>query len=268
MNTLLIGPPGSGKTTAAVTACIANPPGVLIDVDLKAMDMVNIRPFIEEGIVDIIAIPDRLVGDRLSERALHPDKPPKMQPTGYVTTVDILNDIVDGEEKYAKYNTFILDSLTRLTEHLTRLLIYHRGQGKFGKKVDDDMNWPSWGSYLSNLEEVFNVLCNSGRNFICTAHQKTITEKQAAMVGQQVVESEIISCYRPLIAGQMRDKLTGYFNEAYYMVTKDKASGTQYFFLTRGSKYDARTSLELDTLVKADLAPIMKQIKVSQKGGK
>jgi hypothetical protein len=260
MNFLLIGKPGSGKTTAAAQACLANPPGILIDVDGKANDMVNIRPLIRDGIVDVIHIKDRLVNDRLSARALNPDKPPKTQPTGYVTTIDILNDIIDGEKEYEKYNIFILDSLTRLCEHLTRLLIYHRGQGKFGKKVDDDMNWPAWGSYKANLEEAFTLLCASDKTFICTAHEKTMTKTTTTMIGQQVVESEEIVGFRPLIEGQMREKLAGYFNECYYMEPKTmKGKPTQYRFRTVGSKYDARTSMDLPELVDADMEKILKK---------
>jgi hypothetical protein len=259
MNFLLVGPPGSGKTTAACSACLADPPGVLIDVDGKASQMVNLHPLIKSGALDVIRISDKLVRERFSDRALNPDKPPKQQPMGYVNTVDILNDIIDQTDPYKKYKVFILDSLTRLTEHLTRLLIYHRGQGKFGKKMEDDMNWPSWGSYKANLEELFYAICDSDKHFICTVHQKEMSETSATMVGSQVVESTIIKGYRPLIDGQMREKLAGYFNECYYMEVKDKKAGSEYYFRTRGAKYDARTSLKLDELVPADLSPIIKQ---------
>ncbi len=262
MNFLLIGRPGTGKTTAACSAAIADPPGLLIDIDKKADQMVNLKPLIKKGIIKVIPVNDKLVTDRLSTRALNPDIPPREQPTGYVTAIDILNDIVDDVvEEYIQYHVYILDSLSRLVEHLTRLLIYHRGKGKFGKKKEDDMNWPSWGSYKANLEEAFNVLTASDKHFICTVHEKTMTERTVTMVGpSQSIESEVVTGYKPLVDGQMREKLAGYFNEVYYMDVKD-AKGekpSQYRFRTKGSKYDARTSLVLPEFVSADLGPMIR----------
>jgi len=265
-------------------ACTGEHPSLMVDVDGKAKQMVNLQPKVKSGDLVIHPVEDRLVADRLSKRALNPDKPPEKQPTGYVTTVDILNDIVDGEPEYDKYKTIILDSGTRLVAHLTRLLIYHRGQGKFGKKAEDDMNWPSWGSYLANLQELFNVMCSHmnknfictvhmrtllfnvmcshmNKNFICTVHMRTLTKKVTSMIGpNQVVETEKITGYKPLVDGQMRDQLAGFFNEVYYMDVVDKSGQeAEYRFRTRGAKYDARTSLNLDEFVPADLGPILRE---------
>ena len=249
MNTLLIGKGGSGKTTAA---CTGRKPLFLIDVDKKAHEMINLKPLIDSGELIIYDIKSKLIEDNLAWRALNPDKPMKIQPTGYVEIIEVINQVLEGDIAQ-DCNTIVLDSLTRLAEHLKRLLIFHRGKGKFGKKVDADMNWPSWGSYLANLEELFSALMDFGdKDFICIAHEKEMVERDP------ITEVEIIKGYYPLIDGQMREKLPTFFNEVYFMnrVFKKAEKKNIYQFRTAGNKYCARTSLVLDESVDADLSKI------------
>jgi len=261
MNFLLISPPGGGKTTSA---CSGRHPTLIVDVDGKAHEMMNIKPLIDKGDVVVKAFEDRLVEDKMSYRALHPDEPPKKQPTGFISVVDFLNEILDGSAELDKFNTVVLDSLTRLSEHLKSLLVYLRGQGKFGKKIEGDLNWPSWGSYLKNWEELFSNMCTYfQRDFICTAHLKIMTENTTMMVGPQVVETEVVVGYKPLIDGQMRDKLSGYFNECYFLEAKTSGKNPKYQFRTRGTKYDARTSLPLDEFEDADIMKILRKAGIS-----
>ena len=257
MNFLLISPPGQGKTTSS---CTGKHPTLIVDIDGKAHEMVNLAPLIKKGDVVIKSFDDRLVEDKMSIRALNPDKPPKTQPTGFVSVVDYLNEILEGNTELDKFNTVVLDSLTRLSEHLKGLLVYLRGQGKFGKKVEGDLNWPSWGSYLKNWEELFSNMCTYfKRDFICTAHMKIMTETTTMMVGPQIVETEVVVGYKPLIDGQMREKLSGYFNECYFLDAKTSGKNPVYRFRTRGTKYDARTSLPLDEFEPADISLLLKK---------
>ena len=255
MNTLLIARPGGGKTTAA---CSGRKPVYLIDVDKKAREMQNLQPMIKSGDIIVHDIKSKLVAGRLSDRALNPEKPIKEQPEGYIEIIDLLNDIIEGEHEPSKdAKTIVLDSLTRTVEHLKRLLIYHRGKGKFGKKDEGDMNWPSWGSYLSNLEELFTgVGYIEDKDFICTAHLKVDSERDP------LTDVEVIHGYRALVDGQMREKLAGYFNEVYYVEREWNLKKHEMSFKlrTKGSnKYDARTSLTLDEFEEANLLGILKK---------
>lgn len=257
MNFLLISPPGWGKTTSA---CTGRHPTLLVDVDGKAHEMANLKPLIDKGDVTVKTFKDKIVEDRLKERALHPDVAPKKQPTGYLSIVDYLNDIIDGEPEFDKYNTIVLDSLSRVSDHHISLLVYHRGQGKFGKKREDDMNWPSWGTYLKNWVELIIPLCsNLKQDFICTAHLKIMEKTTTTMIGPQVVETIEVTGYKPHIDGQMRDKLAGYFNEVYFLEAKTSGKDPKYLFRTRGTKYDARTSLPLDEFEPANIMKLLKK---------
>ncbi len=248
---LLIGTPGSGKTTAA---CTCEHPTLIVDIDCKAKKMENIKHLVKSGDVTIHPIKIPLVTDSFRDRTLHPDGKIKKQPEGYLYVVDLLNRILEGDEEFTKYNTIVLDSLTRLTEHLKRLLIYLRGQGHFGKKkLDGDMCWPSWGAYLSNLEELFTELIQMDKNFICVAHEKLETEHD------DLTDTTIVLGYWPLIDGQMTKKLAGYFDEVFFMERKiSKIKGNQYLFRTFGTKYCARTSLSLPEFVSANIKELRK----------
>ena len=122
MNYLLIGPPGAGKTTAL---CTGKPPILLLDVDGKAHEMENLKPLVKAGDLVIRPMKSRLVNDSLSFRALNPNKPMKIQPEGYVEVIELLSRITDEDPEFTPFYTYGLDSLTRLSEHLKRLLIYH-----------------------------------------------------------------------------------------------------------------------------------------------
>ena len=256
MNILLVGPPGSGKTTAA---CSGRQPTFLIDVDGKAKQMVNLHPLIDSGDLIIHPVTDKMVKDRLRTRAENPHKAPGEMPEGYLNVVDLLNDILDGGSEYDKYKTIVLDSASRLKEHMVKLLNYHRGQGRFGKTTEEDMNWPSWGSYLSNLVELFDAMKDLDKDFICTVHQKTVEKTTVTMIGPQVVQSTEILGYKPMIDGQFRDQMAGYFNEVYYMDARTSGGEARYRFRTRGTKYDARTSLPLDEFEDASIQHVLEK---------
>ncbi len=253
---LLISQPGAGKTTCATTI----EPGtktLIIDIDCKAHRMVNIKHLVDSGEVTILSIKEKLTSETLRQRALNPDQGLKKQPEGFLKTVDILNDIIDNKEEYRQYDTIVLDSLTRLVEHLKRLMTYNKTQGKFGKAKESDkgdMNWPSWGTYLAVLEEVFTNITQINKNFICCAHEMEESETDL------VTGVTIVNGYWPMVDGQFRRKIGGYFDEVYHLTkTFSKTEGEKFLLRTKGNKYSSRSSLfDLPELVEANLYNLAK----------
>jgi hypothetical protein len=265
MNILLIAKPGGGKTTVG---CQMPKPLLLIDVDSKADQMINLQPDIKSGNIVVYHMKSRLVQERLGDRALTPHKGLSKEPQGYLEIVNLLNDIMDGVKEVTDrdgqiiqlqgYKTYMLDSLSRLVEHMKRLLIYHRTKGRFGKyeenKATEDMNWPSWGSYLSNLEELMDACVKYiPNNFVCTVHEQHKTSVDP------MTKAEVDHGYWPMVDGSMREKLSGYFNEVYCLEGNyTKTDGKKWFMRTAGNKYTARTSLNLKAEVDADLPKLFK----------
>jgi len=270
MNLALISKPGGGKTTVA---CQMPARKLLIDVDGKAKQMINLQEQIKSGELVIYTMKNALITDRLSDRALNPEKGLKKEPKGYVEILDVLNDIMDGKDSIIDgsgeeiplqgYQTYILDTLSRLTNHMKRLLIYHRTNGKFGKfnssTASDDVNWPSWGSYLANLEE-FMEACTKyiPGHFVCCVHEAHKTTIDP------LTGSEIDKGYWPMIQGSFRELFAGYFNEVYHLEGRDPKSkkskdGKEWYLITSGKQYNARTSLNLDREELADLPEIFKK---------
>ncbi len=261
---LLIGEPGSGKTT---TACTGVPPILLIDADCKAHNMVNLKPLIKSGDLKILPIKHPLVEGSMRERMLDPNKPIEKLPEGFLYNVDLLNEIIDGHE-YDGFNTIVQDSATRMTDHLKRLLVYLRGQGKFGKikggeVKEGDMNWPSWGTYLADLEEVFQKVCSyfneedCKRTFVCTVHQMDKTDVDP------ITKATINLGHWPQIDGQFRTKMAGYFDECYYLervtdILPGNVVGVKYQMRTMGTYHKcARSSMGLPQFVKPNIKALI-----------
>lgn len=243
---VLYGPPGTGKTTMACTMTKLGLKVLLYDADQKAEKMMNIRSLIDNGQVRVITPTATLVEGSLKDRILTPKAPPRKQPQGYLEFVAFVSELqADATKEPEKYlNTvLVVDSATTLFSHMRRLILQVQGRGA--------MEIQDWGIILSNLEELFSVLFSLPfKHVILIAHDQTERDE---LIGKVEI--------KPLIDGQMKNKVGLYVEEMYYMspeITKDKAV---YQILTKpvGRVTQARTSRNLKTYEPADFGVIFKE---------
>ena len=243
---LLIGPPGSGKTTAACTA--PGPVGV-IDFDYKLHKMDNIKHLLQNGQVIQIPInqPLSMMGLRRLATAKHETAKDLVQqrPQGYLDFVDVMEALEkDCTWGGVKLKTVVIDSYTSLQEHLKRMIMAANSKSS--------MTLPLYGVLLSNLEEVNNTLVRMPINVIVVAHEKADKNE---LIGNIT--------YKAMVEGQMADKIGKDFEEIYFMqkvISGDGAKATaKYEMMTLGdSMRSARTSHNLPAIVEPDFSKIFK----------
>lgn len=240
---VLYGPPGSGKTTMACTMAKLGYQVHIFDADQKASKMENIRPLVDQNKVVIHTMESTLIEGDLKARILQPKVPPRKQPKGYLEFIDFVSNLQKEPPESFKDKVLVVDSTTTLFSHLRRLILHVQGRGA--------MEIQDWGIILSNLEELFSVLFSLPfEHVILIAHDQTERDE---LIGKVEI--------KPLVDGQMKNKVGLYVEEMYYLqpeITKDKSI---YRILTKplGRVTQVRTSRNLDTYEPADFSIIFKE---------
>ena len=242
-SSLLVGPPGCGKTTMALTA---PKPIIVLDTDYKLHKMVNAEKYLKSGEVVQWAITEPLSEITLARLAsFDPGQAAKVtmqRPKGYIQLADMIDKLVatgcviDGK----KYNTIVLDSYTSMNEHLKRLLMAANGT--------TTMTMPLWGTALTNFETVNNTLLRLPANIIFICHEQVDKDELTGKI-----------TYNPLIDGSMKSKIGKDFEEVYYLEKTVQGDKVKYEALTVGnSMKSCRTSRELPAKVEPDFSKIYK----------
>lgn len=240
---LLIGPPGCGKTTMALTA---PKPIIVLDVDNKLHKMVNAEEKLKSGQVVQWAINEPLTELTLTRLAnLDPGMAVKVtmqRPKGYVQLAEMIDKlveskcIVDGK----KIATIVLDSYTSMNEHLKRLLMAANGT--------TTMTMPLYGTALTNFETLNNTLLRLPANVIIICHEQVDKDELTGKIS-----------YNPLIDGSMKSKIGKDFEEVYYLEKTVMGDKVKYEALTVGnSMKSCRTSRVLPAKVNPDFGEIYK----------
>jgi len=238
---LLIGPPGSGKTTAASTA---PPPVLFLDMDSKLHKMENLKDKLAKKEIVQWTPGETLFKGTLTSFVTGGTNPhikfTQQRAKGYLNLAEMLDKleankcVIDG----VKFNTVVLDSYTSSEEHLKRLLMSANGVATITQ--------PLWGTMLTNNENLNSSLLHLPANIIVICHERPDKDELTGKI-----------TYAPLIGGQMRDKIGKDFEEVYYLekiVRQDKAI---YEMLTIGNSMKAcRTSRILEARVEPNFGKI------------
>lgn len=245
---LLIGRPGTGKSTLACSMTKLGYKVRLIDVDNKAHTMYNIKHLIDQDMVRVTPITSRLVQTSLSERfkELHniynklPTK--QKQPGGYLEYCDLITHYEDEMSKGNKPEEEVLvcDSFTSLLEHMKRLVLFIQKQDKF--------SYDEWEIWKTNIEEFVSVhsrLQGYFKHVIIISHEQMEKDELIGKI-------EIV----PMIDGSMKHKIGKDFTEIYHTVVDVPKTGKpKYKVVTVPmDRCEARTSRNIDTIEEADFS--------------
>jgi len=170
---------------------------------------------------------------------------PKIQPKGYLELVDMITDLQQNPPEDAYRTVPVIDSLSRVNEHLKRLIKHFLQKPK--------LDFDGWDAVLVNYEELFSEFYSLQPDVyphcIMIAHAKDDT-----------IEELKTSELKPLLDGQFKDKVGGCVEEQYYCEVEvfNKNQPARYKVLTKpvGKITQARTSRDLPTQVEADFSVI------------
>ena len=241
---LLIGPPGCGKTTMALTA---PKPIVVLDCDNKLHKMVNAEEKVNKGDVIQWAINEPLSTVTLARMAgFDPGPAAKVtmpRPKGYIQLAEMIDRLVESKCVIdgKKIATVVLDSYTSMNEHLKRLLM--------AANSTSTMTLPLYGTALTNFETLNNTLLRLPANVIFIAHERVEKDELTGRIS-----------YRPLIDGSMSEKIGKDFEEVYYLEKTIVGDKVKFEALTIGnSMKSCRTSREIPAKVEPDFSVIYKK---------
>jgi hypothetical protein len=127
------------------------------------------------------------------------------EPRGYRRLVDIINELLQVSYKGEfPYDAVVLDSLTRVSEHLEYLVMYSHNM--------TNMTETLYGVVKRNLKELMYGFLRLPCDRILIAHSKHIEKRDR--------ESGVIlqSYTRPNVTGTMAEELMTFFSEVYYFL--------------------------------------------------
>lgn len=116
-------------------------------------------------------------------------------------------------------DTIIIDSLSTIASYLITAILHDAGTDALKLRIAGEpaMQQSYWTPFRNRLAQLIMACRNSGKFFIVTCHEALVTNDEGAVIA-----------YRPLIPGQLRDNLAGFFSDCWRCEAKDKANKAEY----------------------------------------
>ena len=244
----IYGRPGSGKTTLAASISNLGYKPLFIDFDKKVRTMQNLQPLLNQGKISYQEPESRLSRESMKLRVQQGLRYyPKIQPLGYLELVDILTNLRENPCPEAHLTVPVIDSMSRVNEHLKRLIKYFQQKPK--------LDFDGWDAILVNYEELFSEFYSLQPDIyphcIMIAHAKDDTIEELRSIE-----------LKPLLDGQFKDKVGSTVDEQYYTTVEiaNKNQQAKYRVYTKpvGKITQARTSRDLPTVVESDFSILFK----------
>jgi hypothetical protein len=247
---LFYGPPGSGKTTAAIEAIRNLEPdqrALVFDMDRKLHSLISLDKELIKR-VDVWQPTATLSGTSLINIARVERKDDKGKaipgtqgfippdPRGYLELVDAINETIAHPNP--AHGLYIVDSFSSAVEHLTRLICHHHQTSAFSQQL--------WGVFATNVEEFRAGFLSLPGKRILILH--TITREDELTHEVRTI---------PGIPGQSGEKIAKDFNEVYYFEGRN-TSGKYRVLTTASRRYVARTARGFS--VEEDVETVLKKV--------
>lgn len=238
----LYGPPGTGKTTLAASLTKLNYIPLFIDFDHKIKTMKNLQEQRKKGLIRVLECPYPVNGESLKSQVSQIMKYyPKINPKGYVWLAETLDNLQTKPPKDHERVVPVIDSLSRVNEHLKSLI---KCVGKQAK-----MEFNGWDAVLTNYETLFDTFYGLQPGIFphCVIISHSKDDKDEVL---NRVES------RPLIDGSFRDKAGSYVEEMYYtrvtMLNEHQPAKFEVLTKPNSRVLHARSSRDLGNVEIAD----------------
>ena len=222
-STLLMAPPGAGKTKMVIETAV-NRPVHVIDTDRKLVEMHWAQPYIEKGDVTFWELSETFVEEDIMTRLkkLAKNENPTAEPQGWPKFAKMANDL-GKQEVSRKAGTWFIDSGTMLETHLMRSVLY------YDQKAKGVMSPREWQYYLMMWTETIQSLIDEAHKYdkdlIISIHER---EKDKPRPGTVIMHSKGADGQRnreyigildlkmiPSIGGQFAENIARFFTEFY-----------------------------------------------------
>lgn len=236
------GPPGTWKTTLAV-----HHPGkhkIYLDIDEKLSEMEHLTPAQREAITvwqpKESLVPDGVMISNIDRTRRDVTAGAKIttRPMGYTRTVNAVNELLQLAKKgQFPYDCAILDSLTRLMDHLELLVLFQHDA--------TILNETLYGVIKQNIKSFISGFLRLPCDRIMITHDKHRVKRDKE---GNIIEETI----RPNATGSISEELMGYFSEGYYFLGSNDKGKTWKIQTGADILKPARTTKPLDYEQKID----------------